>query len=1479
MQQIELQSSCRRLYADIVLTPKKEKAMKYSRSAITQLTRWYKQILLKCAAINAMVLVGCSPALAGQIPESDLPISQITDNDWILVEQASEDRDMYNNLNLTIKNGGTFTIYGADKDNSGQPFIKQEDVSRLNFVLGEEDEEASKNLTIENGGNLILGKQETLWRRGAIIANIADNSGTITINPYSLFGAAQLDNHGEIAVNENGSIYVDTLNNYGGINANNGASIIADKINMQGGRLSIFGDADVIANVVGDAEHSSTYVVEEGFDAFGGAIYSNGSISKISGEFKGNSASGGFAHGGAIANSNFSHIGKIEADFINNSADSSGAIFVGYHSSIDTIKGNFIGNTSTENGGAMALLSSTIGSLTGDFENNSSVWGGAIYTVRYDEESNPIYIGEMYSNFTGNSGEYGGAIYNNLGSTIDKLVGNFTNNSAIRGGAIFNRDTITELTGDFTGNSSSVEELSGGAVYNTADGTINLFDSSFKNNIGVQGAAIFVNSGTVSVTAKTKDIEFTNNNTTGAAGGDGTGIQTTEDGTLNLNAQNDHTITINDAVALNGVTQISGGRIILGQDAAASTSNWGTVQFTNTPTLDLANNVAQTTTVASISGNANLNIDLDLSGSESLSDAINITTGGQEGTLTLADLNINGTLKNFTTDILTGETSDITLAISDDLSNQYNSETDWQDKATSDTLTQTATWDDTFSSKTWQERDVTTLEIVDDTKLKYTAETQKRNEQITTGDTITLLNQATQFVGDREYTTDDAEKVHNATADFGTTAAGKFIIRGTADGENTSTVNLNGYSGFTVGEGATLTLDTVALNGAKDEDGSLIDNQAGTVEFSNVKVVENENNIINNDATINMDGYNIISAGIDGNGETNVKSGETTLGNVTQAKINISNGAVLNAEADKVDAALANEGVLKLGGTSNASNITGNGTTVFTSNLENSANIEQTSITVENGKTLTNGGEITVTDIEGAVANNGVFNLNGEDMTLKAAISGTGMTNINGNATWGEGATLANTTIAENGSLDIGTNDVTLSNTAINGTLKMEITDMAKGSSDYTGGHLNVGNLNLGDTSKLSMTIASGLITEKNASTGELDLITASGDVDGDFAEMLSNNRYQITKTESGKYKIAYTASSTDVIEEAGGTQNNINTGEAWDNVGEVSGAAAEVKSVLNDLSQHNAKGYVDALTNLAPTDSMVYSGVTQDFNHLIGEQIASRLYGYGMNSGDVFANRGAWVQGLYNHSKQDSTHSNQGFTGKTAGVAFGLDGDFDDYTTVGIGYAHGNTDVDSLGRDTDVKENAIFAYAKYQPSRLYVRGMVNYGFAKYEEKAKIGNISNKADYDVDNYGARAYVGYELPQGFIPEAGLRYTHIKRSGYTDSIGQQIKSDNLDILTAAVGASYSANVITQYRKWTPKARLALTYDIVSDDSNAIVNIGDTTYDIKGKRLNRLGVEGGIGADISLENWDLSAEYDLGIRKDYTSHAGMLKAKYNF
>ena len=262
-----------------------------------------------------------------------------------------------------------------------------------------------------------------------------------------------------------------------------------------------------------------------------------------------------------------------------------------------------------------------------------------------------------------------------------------------------------------------------------------------------------------------------------------------------------------------------------------------------------------------------------------------------------------------------------------------------------------------------------------------------------------------------------------------------------------------------------------------------------------------------------------------------------------------------------------------------------------------------------------------------------------------------------------------------------------------------------------------------------------------------------------------------------------------------------------------------------------------------------------------------------------MFAKRGTWIQMLYNHSKQDKNDKNQGFTGKTKGVALGLDGEISDKTTVGIGYAYGKTDVDSAGRDMDVNGHTVYVYGKYQPSAWYVRGLAHYGFAEYEEKANIAGVANKAEYDVHNYGARAFVGYDLPDGFTPEAGLRITRIERKNYTDSVGQHVKTDGINVLTASMGMNYSTTVSTKDHTWSPKAHVALTYDILSDDSNATVKVGNGVYNVEGKKLNRFGIEGGVGIEYGIGNWELSAEYDLGARKDYLSHTGMLKAKYNF
>ena len=813
--------------------------------------------------------------------------------------------------------------------------------------------------------------------------------------------------------------------------------------------------------------------------------------------------------------------------------------------------------------------------------------------------------------------------------------------------------------------------------------------------------------------------------------------------------------------------------------------------------------------------------------------------------------------------------------------------------------------DITGTGTTELNRDITVAANIDNTiNIKsYTDGTGTHNANVTveSGNNFGKAGQNITVDSNNSLTMQSASDIKGNLVDNGTVELQGGTISNAISG--TGTTNINGAvvnnntigNTVTIGSGASLSTAAAGLGGN-------VTSNAGTVELTGTGTLNNSiagNTTITGDITNNGSLANVTVSGkltsdadkvtgtvansgtytvtggtiakdVTGNGATvidgTVVNGANIVNNVT-----VNNGKSLTSNADNISGTVANSGTYTVTGGTIASNITENGATVIDGTVQNNANIAN-NVTINSGKSLTTAAN-TIAD----VVNNGDLNLSGG--TLSSAISGTGMTNINGDVTMATGSTLADTTIASGGSLDVGTNNVTLGNTTINGTVKMEITDMAKGSDSYTGGHLNVADLNLGSNSKLSMTVAQGLITEKNATTGAIDLISASGTQSGQFAEMLSNNRYKVTTTDDGKFQIAYTASSSDIVDEANGTPNNKATGEAWDNAGAMSGLAAAMQNRLNELSQHDAKGYVDALTNLAPTDSMVHVGITQDFNNLIGEQIASRLNREGLNSGDMFEHQGAWVQMLYNHSKQDDNSKNQGFTGKTAGVAFGLDGKVDDKLTIGVGYAYGQTDVDSLGRDTDVDGHTIYAYGKYQPSEWYVRGMVNYGFAKYEEKANVGGLMNKSKYDVQNYGARAFVGYDLPNGFTPEAGLRLTHIDRDNYTDSFGQHVKTDGIDVLTASMGVNYSTTVTTKDQKWSPKAHFALTYDLLSDDANATVNVANSVYDIKAEKLNRFGVEAGVGAEISVGNWDFSAEYDLGTRKDYLSHTGMLKAKYNF
>lgn len=719
---------------------------------------------------------------------------------------------------------------------------------------------------------------------------------------------------------------------------------------------------------------------------------------------------------------------------------------------------------------------------------------------------------------------------------------------------------------------------------------------------------------------------------------------------------------------------------------------------------------------------------------------------------------------------------------------------------------------------------------------------------------------------------------------------GTLNITGNTELANGKTVDQNETiiaNGKTLTNNGELTTATnIASNSAIKGNGTL--NVAygktfnrGTIEQGKINVSENKTlwnaggtliatEGVNNSGTVVMNG-GVNKADIYGSGEIVVSDYETANEGNLRQDIRINSGK-LTTNADKIQGNVTNNGAVKLTGGTLAKDITG-GTTEIGGDVFANADLGSTEI-LENGKLTANADNLTA-----GVNVADAANLDLIGGTLSQDITGVnGITNIIGAVKTTKNINN-NVNVAVNGSLDIGSNEITLKSARVDGAIKMNIDDLSAGSDAYTGGKLKVTDrLELNNaTSKLQLTIDADKLG-KEEKTGELQLIEA-GSSDGEFVQTIANNRYTIRSAGNGKYTVEYTQDAKETVAAAGGNANNANTAEAWDNVNGLSGAAEQVRQALNDLSQNDAQGYLKALKAVAPTDSNKNVRVVREVNDLIGNEIARRQEMQGRNGGDALKATGGWLEVLGNYAKQDSSSATSGFTGKTAGFALGLDGKVNEDTTVGFGYAFARTSVDADSGDTDVNGHTLFVYGKYQPSQVYVRGAASYGFADYKEKFNVVGIAAKADYNSDNIGLQAFTGYDLDYGFTPEAGFRYMRQKQDGYTDSLGQHVKTNDVDLLTAVASVKYTKDYALDKAVITPKARLGLTYDVVSDSNTANVNISNVTYRIDGERLERLGAEIGLGLEANVDNLSFSLGYDLGIRKDYKSHTGTLKLKYEF
>lgn len=435
----------------------------------------------------------------------------------------------------------------------------------------------------------------------------------------------------------------------------------------------------------------------------------------------------------------------------------------------------------------------------------------------------------------------------------------------------------------------------------------------------------------------------------------------------------------------------------------------------------------------------------------------------------------------------------------------------------------------------------------------------------------------------------------------------------------------------------------------------------------------------------------------------------------------------------------------------------------------------------------------------------------------------------------------------------------------------------------------------------LNMTLNSAALAKGETATFKLfnGADSAEAEVDGKFANLSQNSRYEFKDNGDGTFEVTSVGSATDAVVDAGGSVNNAGTAEAWDSVSASTSSpvAAAVTEKLAKLSNStNAaeqKAYVDALTAVAPEVApMVQKTQTETANQVFGA-VSTRLTGgsistggEGMASGDSIFKRGAmWVQGLFNKSKLDDTSKAKGFDADSSGIAFGAEKFVTDDVKVGVGYAYTNTDIDGFMRSTDVDTHTAIVYGEYKPSNWYVNGIATYGWSDYEENKNVAGVGVKADYDVETFGLQAITGYDMNIngfGLTPEAGLRYVHIKQDAYKDSADQKVSGNDSDILTGVIGAKVSKNFeLSNGMNIKPEARIAATYDLFNDDVNSVVTLANgSAYAVEGEALDRFGMEFGAGVTAEVnDNVELSLGYEGKFREDYQDHTGLINAKYKF
>jgi len=191
--------------------------------------------------------------------------------------------------------------------------------------------------------------------------------------------------------------------------------------------------------------------------------------------------------------------------FENNTAFSSGAIYLDELGKGEILDSTFRNNVASDKG-ATVILDASLSALVKNcvFENNYGATGGAIRVkVFEDQYRSNVVISDC--NFTKNTASIeGGALYSKYGLT-EVFNCRFIDNHAIeKGGAIFSKEGSVKVSGSYFENNSAEY---GGALFIRSDNSVVNTSKFFENSASKKGGAVY----SIIQTIDSVDCEYVSN--------------------------------------------------------------------------------------------------------------------------------------------------------------------------------------------------------------------------------------------------------------------------------------------------------------------------------------------------------------------------------------------------------------------------------------------------------------------------------------------------------------------------------------------------------------------------------------------------------------------------------------------------------------------------------------------------------------------------------------------------------------------------------------------------------------------------------------------------------------------------------------------------------------------------------------------------------------------------------------------------------